>query len=321
MTRMTGSWLGFVIVLALCFIFICPSFHGTLIPPSFLDCVVVIGRNELHPPIPVAQWVPEASGFLYGHFVQKIGDHNQYATYLVTNRHVIEEHAALTNSPLSVKFNLKNGGSTKAYDIPLRNPQGQQMWHFNPNPLIDVAVVGVNVNLLEAEGAAFSYFKSDHDLLTRSKAKELGLSEGDGVFVLGFPMGLVGQQQDYVIVRQGAIARVRDALEASSMSPFLVDSFIFPGNSGGPVVLKPEIVTISGAKPSINQAYLLGLVRGFIPYTDVAISAQTKRPRVTFEENSGLAEVIPADYIEETIQDLLRINPLPNIATPSPTKP
>jgi hypothetical protein len=38
-----------------------------------------------------------------------------------------------------------------------------------------------------------------------------------------------------------------------------------------------------------------------VPYIDVAISTQTRRPRVTFEENSGLTEVHPVDFIEETI--------------------
>jgi hypothetical protein len=60
------------------------------------------------------------------------------------------------------------------------------------------------------------------DLLSRRKAKELelGLSEGDGVDVLGFPMGLTGQGEDDVIVRQGAIARVRDTLESPRSAPF-----------------------------------------------------------------------------------------------------
>lgn len=148
------------------------------------------------------------------------------------------------------------------------------------------------------------HFRSEDALLTRAKAKELGLSEGDGVYVLGFPMGLVGQREDYVIVRQGAIARVRDVLVLDSTEPstFLVDSFIFPGNSGGPVILRPELVSVGGT-PAMSKAYLLGVVRDYLPYTDVAISAQTKHPRVTFEENSGLADVIPADYIEETIAD------------------
>ena len=99
-------------------------------------------------------------------------------------------------------------------------------------------------------------------------------------------------------------------LSPHEIATFLLDSFIFPGNSGGPVVSKPELVSIQGAKPAITQAYLIGVVQGFRPYIDVAISSQTKRPRVTFEENSGLAEVIPAEYIQETINDFKKTNPV-----------
>ncbi len=76
---------------------------------------------------------------------------------------------------------------------------------------------------------------------------------------------------------------------------------IFPGNSGGPVVTRFEVASITGTK-AVGTSYLLGVVYQFIPYMDVAISKQTNRARITFEENSGLASVIPVDYIEETIQ-------------------
>jgi len=165
-----------------------------------------------------------------------------------------------------------------------------------------------------------SYFTSDVDRLTRSSAKDLGLTEGYGVFVLGFPMGVQGAWQDntwqdYAVVREGSIARVRDTLDSpTSVKSFLIDSFVFPGNSGSAVVLKPEspLNRFSGEKPPINVAYLLGIVRSYLPYTDVAISPQTHRTRVTFEENSGLTEVIPADYIDETIRRWERPIPAPN---------
>jgi len=169
-------------------------------------------------------------------------------------------------------------------------------------------------------GIKFGYFHSDFDPLSRVKAKELGLSEGYGVFVLGFPMNLVGTQQDYVVVRQGTIARIRDTLDSpATVKGFLIDSFIFPGNSGSPVVLRPEtaFAQFPGEKPPIGAAFLLGVVKGYLPYIDVAVSLQTKHPRVTFEENSGLGEVIPADFIDETIQYLKRAPSAPGAAVPS----
>ena len=44
------------------------------------------------------------------------------------------------------------------------------------------------------------------------------------------------------------------------------------------------------------------MVSSFIPYRDVAISAQTKRPRIIFEENAGLCNVVPAGTILDLLQ-------------------
>jgi hypothetical protein len=126
------------------------------------------------------------------------------------------------------------------------------------------------------------------------------VAAGDAVFVLGFPMNLAGAQRNYVIVREGIVARITEMLEGAS-NTFMIDSFVFPGNSGGPVVLKPEAFSIQGTK-SHNNAGLIGVVTSYRPYTDVAVSPQTNRPRVLFEENSGLADVVPIDYVEEAIR-------------------
>ena len=114
-------------------------------------------------------------------------------------------------------------------------------------------------------------------------------------------MGLEGGERNYVIVRQGCIGRIEDLLENTSSRGFLIDAFTFPGNSGGPVVLATTMNSIQGTKAQ-SASYLIGIVKGFIPYPDVAFSKQTGRPRISFEENSGLTEVIPVDYVEQTVQ-------------------
>jgi S1-C subfamily serine protease len=129
----------------------------------------------------------------------------------------------------------------------------------------------------------------------------LEITEGDFAYVLGFPMGITGGRRNTVIVRSGSIARIRDVLVKANHT-FLIDAFIFPGNSGGPVILKPETLSIQGTKAQ-NTAYLIGIVHSYLTYQDVAISSQTKKPKVIFEENSGLAAVHPVDFIDETINE------------------
>jgi hypothetical protein len=105
----------------------------------------------------------------------------------------------------------------------------------------------------------------------------------------------------------------------ASMS-FMIDSFVFPGNSGGPVVLKPDMFAIQGTK-SQSKAALIGVVTDYRPYTDVAISPQTHRARVLFEENSGLADVLPIDYVEDTIRAWSKGQSLPDVDTTSSIPP
>lgn len=299
---------SFTLAIVLCS---CSSSEAKLIASGAVDCVVAIGRTDTTPGPNQGRWVAEASGFLFGERIGPKNDDNTkdaYILYLVTNTHVIEDHVANTKDPLSVKFNLMSSNSAREYPIDLIDAQGKPTWFANP--AVDVAVIRLNGQFLKNEGARFNFFKHE-DLLLHAEAKDLGLSEGDGVFVLGFPMGLIGQNEDYVIVRKGTVARVRDALDSSNAdSSFLIDSFIFPGNSGGPVILRPELVTVQGEKPPIMRSYVIGIVRAYIPYTDLAISPQTHHVRVSFEENSGLAEVIPPDAIEETIRDFEKAVPL-----------
>ena len=110
-------------------------------------------------------------------------------------------------------------------------------------------------------------------------------------------MGIAGDEQNYVIVRQGIVARIRDWYEGH-FTFFLIDSSIFPGNSGGPVIAKPTIVSYGTTRP---DAMLIGMVSGYLPYRDVATSNQTGRPKLITEENSGLATIVPMDAIQETV--------------------
>ena len=89
-------------------------------------------------------------------------------------------------------------------------------------------------------------------------------------------------------MRHGIVARIQDWLRGDERT-FLIDASVFPGNSGGPVVLKPETVAVHETR-AITHSLLIGMVRAYIPSQEVAVSERTGRPKVIFEENSGLAD-------------------------------
>lgn len=265
------------------------------IPPFFIDCVVALGREEGVPP----KWATEASGFLYGVPVDKETDlaKHQYEVYLVTNRHVLANHSDIT-----MRLNSqKETDPVKEFTLALKNADGTDLWVSHPDPLVDVSVIHLNAAYLRQQGLQSTFFSADLHVADKAKMKEIGTAIGDEVFVLGFPMGISGTfQRNYVIARRGTIARIEDTL-TSNATTFLIDAFIFPGNSGGPVVSVPDLNFIAGTKAQ-DKAYLIGMVRAYVPYTDIAVSQQTGQPRMVSQENSGLAEVIPVDYINQTIQ-------------------
>lgn len=275
-----------------------------LMPPTFLDCVVAIGYGNPDDPY----W--GATGFIYG----KRADAEKpiYTIALVTNEHVVRGA-----DTVMLRFNPKSGAEAQEFVVNLLDEDGNPVWSADPE--VDLAVVAIRADQLNQAGIQYEVFRSDRDVATLAQAEELGLSEGDGLFILGFPLGLVGEQRNYVIVRQGAVARIRDTYRGVSKD-FLADVPVFPGNSGGPVVTRPEITKLSGTK-AVQRALLIGVVWSYLPYEEVAISQQTQQPRVTFQENSGLSCVIPVDHIIRLFEMNLEEWERRGVATVAPVVP
>jgi len=183
-----------------------------------------------------------------------------------------------------------------------------ETWSAHLDSKVDIAVIPINVDNLKKDQVEFKWIKEDL-MATIDRINSLEICQGDEIFVVGFPMGITGEEKNYTILRSGIIARLDDEIINQTKS-FLIDSFVFPGNSGSPVILKPSIVSIEGTNP-VNTAYLIGVVSSYIPYEEVAYSLQTDPPkeRITFTENSGLASVVPLDYIREIVSTLLSKKP------------
>ena len=259
-----------------------------IIPPQYLDTVVALGIK-----VNDGTFQSVGTGFLYGHPVGiDVSDGEQwFKTCLVTNRHVIEGV-----EKLYARFNRPR--HTASHPFPLYTDDNSVQWTFHPNSA-DVAVTPISVKFLEEQGIEFAVFQEGKHTLSRQQACDNEIGEGSGVFVLGFPLGLGRNEQNYVIVRQGIVARIQDWLQGYA-DDFLIDSSIFPGNSGGPVLTEPSDVHIIGTQ-SFMRCCLIGMVSSYIPYQEIAVSTQTGKQRMIFEENSGLGVVVPIDHIQETV--------------------
>lgn len=201
---------------------------------------------------------------------------------LVSSKHVVSEKNGEIKNALAYRINMQSGKSKILKDKQIISVGGGS-WFLSKSA--DIAV-------------RFIYRSLDSDIISIPQNMFLkydNVQPGTPALILGFPMGLRSEEYATAIVR-------RSIVSFKAPTHYMIDGFVFPGNSGGPVVYMPAFqvggITIGSY---IDKQMLLGVVSSYIPYRDIAISVQTKRPRITFEENSGLAIVVPSGELIKLI--------------------
>ena len=261
-----------------------------LIPNFFIESVVtisIINNNNQKSCI--------GTGFLVGDLMETSQSVKKYGLYLITNKHVVKNHKRIF-----IGFN-QNGG-VNSYDFPaeLLNQNNHKLYSEHVNPKVDIIALSINAGFLNNMNAKYHFFPLEESL-TLSDMQSSGVFEGDLVYSLGYPLNLVNTSQKNPICRLGCISRISDLyIPGNPEVNFLVDAQSFPGNSGGPVILRPELVAVKGSSPQ-PKAALLGILHSYIPYTDGLISQQTGEVYSKMKENSGLTNVHPVDYIKQTV--------------------
>ena len=257
-----------------------------LIPPEYLNAVVSLGTMA-------ESFKHCGTGFLYAHpLPSSTPGRTSYRAFLVTNRHVVD--GGITH----VRFNHPETGLT----VQPVDAVATGVWTFHANGA-DVAVMPLQDSSPLWQGRALADVGMFVGDICTSFAEGVQPVEGDGVFLIGFPLGLVGDARNYPVVRYGVVARIQDWIRRDQ-DTFLVDAPAFPGNSGGPVVLKPEVVAVRNTK-AIKHCLLVGVVSKQLRSQEVAISERTGDPRIVFVEDLGLAEVVPAEFVRDTaIQEI-----------------
>lgn len=260
-----------------------------IIPAFFMDAVVALGI-EAHDG--KKHWI--GTGFLLG---RKEAEHPERSTvYIVTNKHVVRNQ-----NMLYVRFN--NSESVGVKDLPMTlAAKGELFYTAHPLKNTDIVAIQILPQVIIDNKLRLSFMDIDDHAITLQQMKETGVDEGSLVYALGFPMNLVNDSVKAPICRLGCISRIADAFVSShTAQAFLVDAQIFPGNSGGPIISRPELISIQGT-PNNTNANLIGILSAYIPYRDTLVSQQTHQPIMVREENSGLTIVHPVDRIKEVIE-------------------
>lgn len=264
----------------------------SIIPTFFMEATVALGRTTHSSSNPI--WC--ATGFVVGRFEGEKNGEQQFSTYLITNKHVVENEHNMV-----MQVNLLNG--VKTYLLELVDKQGNYIYSVHPNA--DVIACNININKALSDGAVLPFFNLSKNALSLQEMRDTGVCEGCLAYTLGFPVSIA---RDFVnstvktpICRMGCISRIENVYHDSNCKNFLIDATTFPGNSGGPVINRPDGISISNT-PHNSSANLIGIVSSYLPYQEILRSTQTNRNRMINEENSGLTVVVSVDCIKEAVE-------------------
>lgn len=260
----------------------------SIIPKSFKNAVVPIGIKRENGSV---VWV--GSGF----FLTREISEGKSVPFLVTNKHVFE-------GKQSVAVSMKEKGSEamKLADADLIM-DGVIQYKLHPNPKVDVAVLRLSAEFIINNNLEFPAFDIDENAMTSQELRDHGVDDGSLVHMLGFTLGLVNETSHYPICRLGCIARMSEAQIQEDYN-ILVDIQNFPGNSGSPVILRPDALAIEGTE-NLMRSVLVGIVHSYIPYEDQLKSMATGRIVEVRSENSGIAKAHPVEFIREIVDSFL----------------
>ena len=260
-----------------------------IIPDFFMNAVVALGVET---PNQIKHWI--GTGFIVGRKEKLNAGLSTH--YIITNKHVIEGQ-----NKIYVRFNSLESSLVKDYAIDLYDNNGNPAFSAHQNPNTDIIAIQILPQALINDKSIWGSFDLNDHALTLEQMKQTGVEEGCLVYALGFPLGQVDTIKA-PICRLGCISRIMDAFLMQNKNPtFLVDAQVFPGNSGGPIVSRPEYMSIQNT-PTNDKANLIGILSQYIPYQERLYSLQTGRERMLQEENSGLTIVHPVDRIKEVVE-------------------
>jgi S1-C subfamily serine protease len=228
------------------------------------------------------------TGFLLGRLLPSTP--GQSRAVIVTAAHVLTE---MTGNSVTLVMRRKQADSSWQ-EVPVEVPirlRGHPLWVQHPKA--DVAVMYLPTVPDELRRAAIV----PTDLLaTDQLLAQFEIHPGDELNVLGYPLGF-SHTGGFAVLRSGKIASY-PLIPTKDNPYFLLDFRVFRGNSGGPVYLVQSNRTYGGAIHMGTVNIVMGLVSEEISATEQLQGLYENRVET---HPLGLAKVVPASYIVETI--------------------
>ncbi|MBU2622683.1 MAG: serine protease [Proteobacteria bacterium] len=226
----------------------------------------------------------EGSGTGTGFFFNFLDDGKQRIPAIVTNKHVVK--GALQGTFLLTSAN-NDGTPNSSLHIPVTLDNFESRWIPHPDGNVDLTIMPIVPVLTEASQKGFKPFLIHIDktiIPSDNQLKELTAVED--ILMVGYPIGIWDQKNNYPIFRRG-ITATHPANDYNGKQEFMIDAACFPGSSGSPVFLfnVGNYVSKSGGTVIGSRFYFLGILYAGPQYTNkgevIVVDIPTKTETVS----------------------------------------
>lgn len=134
-------------------------------------------------------------------------------------------------------------------------------------------------------------FDVETDTLSIRELRQLGIAEGAEGRLVGFVKPAFGARLEFPAYRSVTLAQL--PRRWGLITPLFVEGTVFPGNSGSPVILKPE--TGFGQRPKTGpDGKLIGITRAVGSTCSMGLLDGDPAP-VEVDETATLVHLVPVD--------------------------
>ena len=216
---------------------------------------------------------------------------------LITADHVLSDIYA-DDATLYLRKKLDNGAFVKnPITVKIRD-NGRALWTRHPEVDVAAMIVPLPNEIMDSQPWLPEQLLSGDDVY-----KGQDIRPGDELMCLGYPLGLESNEGGFPVLRSGRIASY-PIYPSSLVKTYLYDVPVYGGNSGGPVFFDFRKRQITGLPPD-QWVDMIGVAGIIVQDVSTTVHTESYFESSTRRDPLGLAVVVPAEFIKQTVDILM----------------
>lgn len=159
-------------------------------------------------------------------------DDNLYPV-IITNKHVVNNK---TQETVTFALHLKNDDDSSTENV---NVEYNTNWYFHSKYDLCFCFINPIFELVKQQTGKEVFYRTNLEEIIPSQNKLDELSQLEEVVMIGYPIGLTDNKNNFPIFRKGFTA-THPAIDFDGEKTGLVDMACFPGSSGSPIFILNE---------------------------------------------------------------------------------